>query len=233
METLLKETALLNYGAPQIQALIQSRDWRGLNEKQRISAIYAFVRDEVAFGYSASDGIRATDVLDDGYGQCNTKGTLLMALLRAVGIPCRMHGFYIDKAIQKGTIKGFYYRQSPKEILHSWVEVLYNGKWLNFEGFILDRKYLRKLQRKFLGNTGFFSGFGVATQDFANPPVEWDGNDTYIQKEGITKDLGIFDDPDELFETFRQKLGRVQGFAYKYLVRHLMNRNVQKIRLIE
>ena len=38
-------------------------------------------------------------VLADGYGQCNTKGTLFMALLRACNIPCRVHGFTIDKKI--------------------------------------------------------------------------------------------------------------------------------------
>ena len=48
----------------------------------RIGAAYAFVRDEIAFGYNLADDLPASRVLEDGLGQCNTKGTLFMALLR-------------------------------------------------------------------------------------------------------------------------------------------------------
>jgi hypothetical protein len=230
MEALLKETALLNYSDPQIQALIKERDWQELSEKDRILAIYNYIRDKIAFGYNISDDITAADVLQDGYGQCNTKGTLFMALLRAVGIPCRIHGFFVDKVIQKGAIKGFYYRQSPKEILHSWVEIFYNEQWLNLEGFILDMKYLTSLQDKFSDCTGSFCGYAVATDDFQNPPVEWKENDTYIQKDGIIEDLDIYDSPDELFAAHSQKVGWFKTFMFKYFVRHSMNRNVRRIR---
>ncbi|MEE9438693.1 MAG: transglutaminase domain-containing protein, partial [Saprospiraceae bacterium] len=91
---------------------------------------------EIRFGYNKSDNIPASKVLSDGYGQCNTKSTLLMALLRAVGIPNRIHGFTIDKALQKGAITGIWYKLAPKNILHSWVEVLINDKWYFLEGVI-------------------------------------------------------------------------------------------------
>lgn len=61
-----------------------------------------------------------------------------MALLRALSIPCRIHGFTIHKQLQKGAMNGWYYHLSPKEIIHSWIEVLYNDRWLNMEGFIVD-----------------------------------------------------------------------------------------------
>ncbi|MCL2086273.1 MAG: transglutaminase-like domain-containing protein [Oscillospiraceae bacterium] len=230
MENLLNETALLNYNAPEIRSLIHKRNWRELSEKERILAIYNYVRDEIAFGYNKADTLSAADVLRDGYGQCNTKGTLFMALLRAVQIPCRIHGFFVDKIIQKGTLKGFYYGQSPKEILHSWVEVYYNAQWLNLEGFILDMRYLGGLQAQFKDCTGSFCGYAVATPDFQNPPVEWNGGNTYIQKDGIIADLGVFDSPDELFGKERQKVGRFKTFMFRYIVRHFMNRNVNRIR---
>ena len=153
-----------------------------------------------------------------------------MALLRAIGVQCRIHGFYIDKILQKGAMKGFYYKQAPKEILHTWVEIFYNDKWLNLEGFILDMKYLNKLQKKFNDCEGSFCGFGVAIQDFKNPPVEWKENDTYIQKDGIIKDLDIYDSPDELFTTYKQNIGWFKEFVFRNIVRHLMNRNISSIR---
>ena len=106
MENLLKETTMLNFNHPSIQTLIDRKSWKNLIEKDRILAIYNFIRDEIAFSYNVNDSITAVDVLKDGYGQCNTKGTLFMALLRAVSIPCRIHGFYVDKIIQKGAMKG-------------------------------------------------------------------------------------------------------------------------------
>jgi len=177
-----------------------------------------------------SDNINAVKVLQDGYGQCNTKGTLFMALLRAVGVPCRIHGFYVDKIMQKGAMKGIYYTNAPKDILHSWVEIFYLDKWLNLEGFILDMKYLNKLQSKFSDCNGSFCGYGVAINDFKNPPIEWDEGDTYIQVDGITKDLGIYDTPDGLFSAHKQGVGWFREFVFRYIVRHLMNRNIERIR---
>jgi hypothetical protein len=232
MERFLKPTAILDYKDAGMRKLVEKHGWLDLDSTGKILHIYNFVRDEIAFGYNEDDALPASAVLADGYGQCNTKGVLFMALLRAAGIPCRMHGFTIDKILQKGAMKGFYYRLSPREILHSWVEVYVEGqdRWINMEGFILDLPYLNKLQRKFADCTGSFCGYGVAVADFRNPPVQWDGNDTYIQKEGIVRDFGVFDGPDELFAAQRQELGPVKSRLFRYLIRHLMNRNVRRIR---
>lgn len=229
-QKLKAETPLLNYSHSTIQALINKRGWRQQNEKDRILAIYNFVRDEIQFGYNTDDCITAAKILKDGYGQCNTKAILFMALLRAADVPCRIHGFLIDKIMQKGAIKGFYYKRAPKEILHSWVEIYYKGKWLNLEGFILDMKYLNELQDRFKECNESFFGYGVAIGDFKNPPVEWNESDTYIQKDKITKDLSIFDSPDELFAAHKQKIGKFKTFMFRNIVRHSMNNNVKRIR---
>ena len=142
--------------------------------------IRAGERYRFEFGYNADDGISASKVLEDGYGQCNTKGTLFMALLRACEIPCRIHGFTIDKRLQKGAMSGFVYKKAPQNILHSWVEVFFENKWYELEAFILDQRYLSKLQEKFAGCTGFFCGYGVAVKDFRHPIIDFDRNNTYI-----------------------------------------------------
>ena len=142
----LRETPLLDYSEKPIEKLIENRGWKMLDEFQRIREIYDFVRNEILFGYNVRDDLPASRVLSDGYGQCNTKGTLFMALLRADGIPCRLHGFTIDKKLQKGAMTGIVYEKAPREILHSWVEVCFGGKWTELEAFILDEKYLGSLQ---------------------------------------------------------------------------------------
>lgn len=227
---LLRQTPLLDHTHPRIQALIAERGWRQLPERERIAAIYDFVRDEIAFGYNLADDLPASRVLADGLGQCNTKGTLFMALLRACGIPCRLHGFTIDKALQKGAITGIAYLLAPRSIVHSWVEVWFDGRWRELEGFILDGAYLQALQRRFATHQGPFCGFGAATSDLQRPPVEWRGGNTYIQKDGINHDFGVFDDPDAFYARHGVNLGGFKRWLFQAVVRRRMNRNVARIR---
>lgn len=204
--------------------------WISLNEYRKIEQIYNFVRDEIMFGYNADDEISSSKVLSDGYGQCNTKGILFMSLLRAVGIQCRFHGFTIKKELQKGAIAGVWYKLSPREIVHSWVEILYKNKWYKLEGFILDQRYLNSLQNKFSSCTGYFYGYGVATSSFEKPEIYWNECDTYIQKEGIVQDLGIFNTPDDFFKNHKQRLNSFKRFIFRNIARHSMNKNVTRIR---
>ena len=230
MKQYLRETTLLDYSDPSIQALIERRNWRDLGEFDRLRSIYDFVRDEVLFGYNVDDDIPASRVIADGFGQCNTKATLFMALLRACGIPCRIHGFTIDKALQKGTMTGPVYHLAPRNVLHSWVEVYFEDRWYELEGLILDASYLAAVQAANPDCAGAFCGYGIATTDFRDPTVSFNRNDTYIQSEGINRDFGVYDCPDDLLAEHRQPMSAVKAFAYRHLGRHLMNRNVRKMR---
>lgn len=229
MSNLRSATPLLDIHHPDINALIAKRGWRALTTYDRIGAVYDFVRNEIAFGYNNDDELPASRVLSDGIGQCNTKSTLLMALLRAVGIACRFHGFTIDKPLQKGAITGLSYWLAPQRIIHSWVEVSFEGRWIVLEGFILDASYLASLQRRF-PNARRFCGFGVATSDLSSPNVEWCGGNTYIQKEGIADDFGLFESPDDFYRRHGSNLSGLKKWLYQSIIRHGMNRNVARIR---
>ncbi|PID89916.1 MAG: transglutaminase [Bacteroidetes bacterium] len=230
MQQYLKETPLLDYSAPSITTLIEGRRWRALDTAERVKAAYGFVRDEILFGYNAKDEFTASEVLADGYGQCNTKATLLIALLRALGVPCRLHGSTIDKALQKGAVTGIWYRLSPQRILHSWAEVQVDGEWYSLEGVILDRAYLEQLQARFKGLRTSFCGYGVHTDCLANPPIDWEHSHTYIQRKGMKEDFGIFGSPDDFYREHQQQMRPLKRFIYQHLVRHLMNANVHRIR---
>ena len=229
-ERLLTPTNLLDYRHPSLEALIRDRGWRSLPEFERVGAIYSFVRDDIPFGYNISDDLPASQVLADGIGQCNTKGTLLMALLRRCGVPCRVHGFTIDKSLQKGAITGIAYWLAPRSIVHSWVEIWFEGHWVNLEGFILDKQYLQRLQQRFADHRGAFCGFGAATSDLQNPPIDWKGTDTYIQKNGINHDFGVYDSPDEFYVRHGANLSGLKRWLFQHVIRHWMNGNVGRIR---
>ena len=229
MHPLLAATPLLDIHHPDIEALVAARGWRALRPYDRIGAVYDFVRNEIAFGYNAGDELPASRVLADGIGQCNTKSTLLMALLRAVGVRCRFHGFTIDKTLQKGAITGLAYRLAPQRIIHSWVEVSLDGHWVALEGFILDEPYLASLQRRF-PQARRFCGYGAATPDLSAPGVEWRGQDTYIQKEGIAEDFGVFDSPDGFYARHGSNLSGLKRLVYERVIRHRMNSKVARLR---
>lgn len=230
MDRYIRETPLLDYSNVLIQQLVESKKWKNLGTFECIKAIYDFVRDDILFGYNIDDSISASKVLSDGYGQCNTKGTLFMTLLRACNIPCRVHGFTIDKKLQKGAMTGLVYKLAPQNVFHSWVEVLFEDKWYELEAFILDKSYLKKLQKSNINCTGAFCGYGVAVKDFRNPVIDFDRNNTYIQSEGINNDFGVYDCPDDLLKEHHQEMSAIKTFVYRNLGRHLMNRNVKKIR---
>lgn len=226
----LNATTLLDYNTPRIQKLIQDREWNSLEDEAKIKNIYNFVRDEILFGYNRTDTIPASEVLNDGYGQCNTKGILFMALLRSVGISCRMHGFTIDKPLQKGAMTGFIYHQAPDQIVHSWVEVFFDNTWYELEAFILDLPYLHAIQHKFSDCKGSFKGYGIAVKDLSHPVIEWNRNHTYIQSEGIHQDFSVYDTPDEFFSLHSQALNPLRGWIYSHIARHKMNRKISRIR---
>lgn len=225
----LTVTPLLDFNIPAIESLVSARGWRELSAYDRIGAAYDFVRNEIAFGYNRTDTLTASQVLRDGYGQCNTKATLLMALLRSLAIPCRLHGFTIHKSLQRGIVPEAVYWLSPTDILHSWVEVYYHGDWLQLEGCILDDAVLHALQREFPDQTTLCA-YGAGTTCLQHPAVEWTGTDTYIQQTGINADLGVFDQPDYFYAKHQQLTG-LRGWFYKIVVRHWMNRRVAAIRV--
>lgn len=226
----LEKTGMLNYDADNIKTLISERGWGKLDEYNRIKAVYEFVQNEIVFGYNRSDLLTAEEVLEDGYGQCNTKATLLMALLRGVGIPCRLHGFEVNKQFQRGITTGVISVLAPKTIVHTWAEVYYDERWIALEGVITDRIYVEAVKKKFRKHRGKFMLYAIATPDLHELNVGWNGTDTYVQKEAVVKDYGTYDNPDVFFIEHVQKWSGLKDFAYVHFGRKIMIRNVEKMR---
>lgn len=230
MDKYLEETPLLDYSHPTLVELVEVRGWKSFAPYDAIGAVYDFVRDEIRFGYNAADDLPASVVLRERYGQCNTKGTLLMALLRSIGVPCRFHGFTIDKTLQRGAIPEFAYRLAPPSIIHSWVELSHEGRWIQLEGFILDAAYLEGVRCMFPDSRGEFCGYAIGTEDIEHPAVQWSGTDTYIQRTGINRDYGVFDSPDAFYARHGTNLSGLRRLLYVHVVRHFMNATVDRIR---
>ncbi len=230
MEKYLKDTAMLNYRAQEIMDLIDAHKWNELNEFEKIGAIYDYVQNSIVLGYNKFDDLTATQVLNDGYGQCNTKATLLMALLRAVDIPCRLHGTKVTKVFQRSLMPKIMAKLAPPLIVHTWAEVYYSGEWLSLEGVITDQAYISGLKRSFPDSKGRFFDYAVAVEDFGNLQIDWNGKNTTVQQQAVAEDLGVFDTPDEFYSEYKQAYRGLKKFMYENIGRKIMTKRVAKIR---
>lgn len=230
MTNYLNDTAMLNYREQEIATLVMANKWNYLDEYNKIGAIYNYVQNEILLGYNKRDNLVATLVLADGIGQCNTKAVLLMALLRAVGIPCRLHGAKVTKVFQRSLMPKIMARLAPSHILHTWVEVYYNGEWLSLEGVITDKAYISGLRQMLPDYKGEFFDYAVAVKDFSNLKIDWTGKSTAIQQQAIQEDLGIYDSPDEFHAEYKQDYRCIKKFLYENIGRKIMTKNVAKIR---
>lgn len=230
MEQYLKSTRLLNCYEKEISDLICARKWNNLDDYDKIGAIYDFVQNEILLGYNKYDNLTAVQVLHDGIGQCNTKATLIMALLRAVGIPCRLHGSKVTKVFQRSLMPKIMAKLAPPFIVHTWAEVCYNGEWLSLEGVITDKAYIAGLQKSLPGYNGKFFDYAVAVKDFSNLQIDWNGADTTVQQQAVVEDLGVFDSPDEFYCKYNQEYRGLKKFLYENIGRKIMTKKVAKIR---
>lgn len=229
-DSLLLETSLLDFSSAPLQSLVRQKRWRNLEGGQRLASIYDFVKNDIVFGYNAAEVIPASQVLSEGYGQCNTKSILLMALLRALGIPCRFHAFMVDKRLQKGALPWLVYALAPGAIGHSWVEAWHANRWIVLEGVILDRAYIEGVRQRFPTHVGSFCGHAIAADDLHNTQETWCGRDTYIQRAAIIRDVGIFDCPDDYFATHPSNVTGVRGWLWHIYFYKIANRIVKQTR---
>lgn len=230
MDNCLKETKVLNYSNKEIVTLIETNKWHEQTDFYKIKNIYEFVQNDILFGYNSKDMICASKIIQEGIGQCNTKAIVLMTLLRGVGIPCQLHGFYVTKDFQRGVTTFLINKLAPKYIVHTWVEVYYQEQWFTLEGVILDKAYIQAVQNKYYNHQGLFKKYAISTKDLSNPNIDWNQNDTFIQKESIVQDLGVFISPDDFFSQYPQDLSIIKAWLYSHIGCHMMNANVKKIR---
>lgn len=227
----LRPTPLLDYESPILQTLVQQKGWKNLSSiSAQIDAVYTFVRDAIPFGYSKAFAISGSEVLKLGLGNCLTKTILLMTLLRAVGVPCRMKAGMVDKVLHRGLLGSLAYRLSPDTLFHGWVNIFYNDRWIEIGGHIVDRPYLLKLLAKYPDYMGSFYGYGIAVLNFRNPPIHWEEGDTFIQSKARAGTLGTYDDPDAFFQAYPEAQERTRSLRYQKILRPTLNKSIVKLR---
>ena len=115
----------------------------GQSEREKAVALHDFVRESVAFGFNKYfDAASQEYTLTCGRGHCNPKSRLMVALFQQAGFECFQHFVVVPKEILRGAIPASQFWMIPKEISHSYVDVLVEGQWSRIDSFIVDTPLL-------------------------------------------------------------------------------------------
>lgn len=183
-ESFLKETRYCDYSHPLIQKICRRFKKRYLNQKDLAVALFYYVRDNVL--YQVGDwNYKASETLIRKSGTCTNKSNLLVALLRAVGIPAGYGVMRVNAREYFGPamIKMFKNKVGKKS-LHLYCFVYLNNRWIKCDP---------SDDRKLSNHTSYFN--------LPSKLVEWDGQRDamlYLNPEHILEDRSLTDDIDDI-----------------------------------
>jgi hypothetical protein len=167
-------------------------------EREKAIALHDYVREKVKFGFNKYFDATPPDyTLSFGYGHCNPKSRLMVAIFRAAGFESYQHFVVLPKEILKDAVPPSRFWMIPAELSHSYVEVEVEGTWCAIDSFIIDTPLLKGAQAR-LAQEGRSLGYGVRP-DSVNT---WDGgSDAFSQFEQgmMIEDHGRVDDLEAYF----------------------------------
>jgi len=127
----LAPTELIDSAHPAVVAFA-ARAASGASERERAVALYYAVRDGFRYDPYRLDltpaGMRASRVLEAGYGWCVTKAALLAAVARASGIAARVG--YADVRNHLSTARMREAMRTDLFIWHGYTELWLDGSWV-------------------------------------------------------------------------------------------------------
>jgi transglutaminase-like putative cysteine protease len=127
----LAPTALIDSDHPAVVAF-SARHARGADERERAVSLYHAVRDQFRYDPYRIDlspeGMRASSVIEQGFGWCVPKAALMAAASRAAGIPARVG--YADVRNHLSTERMRRTMRTDLFIWHGFAELWLDGRWI-------------------------------------------------------------------------------------------------------
>jgi len=173
--------------------------------------VFHYVRDEILFGLD--EHTPASDTLRRRTGQCCTKTSLQIALLRAVQIAARYHLVDVHKDCLKGLIAPTAYDGFEDVINdHPWCECYLSGRWIACETLFDKRLYESSIR------------YGIIRSEDM-PSIEWDGeNDLKMLSAWVLKDKDTCASMDDFMDK------ELQAFAEFWPVLRQSNEHTMQLR---
>ena len=226
----LGSTQLLDLNDPKLRIQALRITQLASSATQKAVLIHDFVKS-LPFGcVAAFDHVPAAAVLRAGRGDCHTKGTLFVALLRAAGVPARLRFVSLSSKFLAGIID-----VTQESITHAVGEVYLSGRWVQTDTYVTDEQFEMRALRK-LEEQGLKIGLGI----HVNADRNWSGHQAshaqYSDQDPSSlplKDLGFAHDP-KYFYSDRSNQERQRSWTTRLkwmLVATVVNHRVEKIRL--
>ena len=226
----LGSTSLLDLTDPKIRIQALRLTQLATSDTLKAVCIHNFIKS-LPFGcVAAIDYVSAAGVLRAGRGDCHTKGTLFVALLRAVGIPARLRFVTLSNVFLNGIVNS-----SQGTITHAIGEVFLSARWVQTDTYVNDDLFegsaLLRLQEQ-----GSKLGLGI----HVNADRNWNGlkntHARYCETDPVSlplRDLGVAHDPQYFYSArSNQEFERGWFTRVKWmLAAPLANRRVEKIRV--
>lgn len=222
----LFSTALLDLDDPRLRLKARALTQLSKTPREKALALYAFVK-RLPYGKPIKLRFRtAREVLDAGGGDGDDKGTLMVALLRAAGIPARLRYVELDGEIMRGWVP---MSRAARPVAEVWL-----GRWVRTDTYLFDASYLAAARQR-LKDQGWTHGYGisVAAQSL------WNGvDDAFLggvptgNDPMALRDLGVYHDPLDLVssEIWRNDYRRVARAVHWNVVAPAMDRVIRELR---
>ena len=225
----LVNTPLLMFDHPKLRLQAARLTQLKGTPRARAVACFAFVRALPFACIADSTGTSAVGVIRAGRGDCHTKSTLMVALLRSVEIPSRMRFVTMKPDFLYGIAD-----LGGHPIEHAYTELLLDGEWLALDSYVVDPR-LAVAARTRLKLEGRKLGYGM----HRDGTIHWDGHGSSFGQFTLDDpesmplhDWGAFDDPYQFYSSVayvRQRLG-IAGRLKWMLAAGVVNRRVNALR---
>ncbi len=132
----LRETEQINFNASKLRILSNQVTQLQHSDIGKALAIHKHVKS-LPFGCVPDfTRVKATDIAQQGYGDCHTKGLLYVALLRAVHIPARLRFVTVSTQFLNGLID-----TGTQTMVHAVGEAFIDGNWRQNDTYVVDAQY--------------------------------------------------------------------------------------------
>lgn len=199
--------------------------------REKLEKLFYYVRDNIEFFFpDQGDLVKASDTITLGKGQCNTKGTLFLALCKAAGIHARIHFSLIKKEIQRGLFTKIGYWLMPDLLSHSWIEVDVDGRWRRIDSYINDEAFYRAGKSELMSK-GWDTGYSISCSSGESNISFTLDEEKFVQMDAVVGDHGVWDEPSVYYETdlYKNRPNALTLVLYRLLIGRV-NKRVEHMR---
>jgi hypothetical protein len=197
---------------------------------QKATLIHDYIKS-LPFGCVAGfDHVPAGAVLKSGHGDCHTKGTLFVAMLRCAGLPARLRFVTLSGAFLHGIID-----LGQNTITHAVGEVYLQERWVQTDTYVTD-SVLEAQAYELLSLQNRSAGYGIHLRGNRF----WDGqrhaHGQYTAADPASMplhDWGVSHDPEGFYSSLEHPELKMSWLTRaKWMVAaRVVNRRVRKVRL--